>query len=74
MSLFFIMFWHLLCLKNVIKQILNIWTNKVVPQEMVDTFALVYIGHSEVLHSLGRLPNEDFYQEREIQVRSNHQV
>lgn len=45
------------------KQILSIWTNKVVfPKDIlrVDIFALVYIGHSEVLCSLGTLLNEEF--------------
>ena len=37
----------------------------------VDILALGYIGHSEVLCSLGRLLNEEFNQEREIQLESN---
>ena len=37
----------------------------------VDILALVYIGHSEVLCSLGRLLNEEFNQKREIQLESN---
>lgn len=56
------------------KQSLSIWTNKVVfPKDIlrVDILALVYIGHSEVLCSLGRLLNEEFNQKREIQLESN---
>lgn len=56
------------------KQILSIWTNKVVFSKdilRVDILALVYIGHSEVLCSLGRLLNEEFNQKREIQLESN---
>ena len=37
----------------------------------VDILALVYIGYSEVLCSLGRLLNEEFNQKREIQLESN---
>lgn len=40
----------------------------------VDIVALVYIGHSEVINSLGRIPKEAFYQKREIQLGSNRQV